>query len=454
MEIIVGASHKYFFKYVINEIWFIYVNNIISNAMAVLASFLWMIGVKRAAFGLSLRSLRYNFNSPSLSVLKKVLAKEKSFIREKITSGVQIGEASDRTIILKWPSFNETRFSKGILLIKFTRTFSYYLKNIDISKLSEYFHIVLEPSWSGYADPDILGWIGVSKNIVIESSEQQDRILMNCFADTFIPVRFGSGCWVPQEDFKPQVIEKVFDSIYIANNNPIKRVYRYITAIKNIVEGGAPEYRACLVCSSWGGDDELVKALIKKSGVEKNIILKFSLPRTEVAKYLNMSRCNILLSYKEGSNRSLFESMFCDIPVICISENIGVDKSCINEFTGLLIPDENLEESLLWMASHYQKFSAKDWAEKNISPAATKENLVEVINRRIGDNLNYDMVHTKVNAPEACYMDNVNFKFRHLNEELFSIFKIGTDTVNLTQNLQVLTKKFNDEFNRSLIEKH
>ena len=445
-----SVSYKYFFKYLTNEIWFGYLNNLVSNVMAIVASILWALGAKRTGLDLSLRSLRYNFNSIALRVVKKALAEQKTLLEEKITTNVQIGEASDRTIILKWPSFKVGEVSKGILLIKFTRTFSYYLKNVDIASLEHYFHIVLEPSWSGYADADILGWVGVTKNIVIESSEQQDRILMNCFAGTFIPVRFGSGCWVPQGDFKPQAIEKQFDSIYIANNNPIKRVYRYIKAIRNIVEGGASEYKACLVCSSWGGDDELVKQLIKKAGMENNITLKFSLPRNEVAKYLNMSRCNILLSYKEGSNRSLFESMFCDIPVICLSENIGVDKSCINEFTGLLVPDANLEESLLWMSRNFEKFSPKNWAEKNISPLATKANLVDVINCRAGDKLSCDEVYTKVNAPEACYMDNVNFKFRHFNEELFSIFKIDLSINDREEKLQSLTKKFTDDFNQSI----
>ena len=445
-----SVTHKYFFKYLTNEIWFVYLNNIISSLMAILAGALWIVGFKRTGFDLSLRSLRYNFNSAALNVLKEALASHKHLVDEKVTLGIQVGEASDRTIILKWPSFHEYHHSKGILLIKFTRTFSYYLKNINIPKLNEYFHIVLEPSWSGYADADVLGWIGMSKNIVIESSEQQDRILMNCFADTFIPVRFGSGCWVPQADFKPQLIEKEFDSIYIANNNPIKRVYRYITAIKNIVDAGATEYKACLVCASWGGDNELVETLIKKAGVEKNITLRFSLPRNEVAKYLNMSKCNILLSYKEGSNRSLFESMFCDVPVICISENIGVDKSCINELTGLLVPDTNLEESLLWMSSHFNKFSPKEWAEKNISPNATKASLVDVINHRVGEELTYDEVYTKVNAPEACYMANVNFKFRHFNEELFSIFRTDSVIDDLDEKLLLLAKKFSDDFEQSL----
>ncbi|RYY77038.1 MAG: glycosyltransferase family 1 protein [Gammaproteobacteria bacterium] len=445
-----SVSSKYFFKYLTNEIWFSYLNNLVSNSMAVAANILWTLGFKNIGLDLSLRSLRYNFNSVALTVVKNALSQDNSLIEEKITSNVQIGEASDRTIVLKWPSFNGSECSKGILLVKFTRTFSYYLKNIDISALTQYFHLVLEPSWSGYADADILGWVGKAGNIVIESSEQQDRILMNCFADTFIPVRFGSGCWVPQGDFKPQAVEKEFDSIYIANNNPIKRVYRYITAIKNIVERGAADYKACLVCASWGGDNELVEGLIKKAGIEKNIALKFSLPRNEVATYLNKSKCNILLSYKEGSNRSLFESIFCNIPVICISENIGVDKSCINEFTGLLVPDANLEESLLWVSNNYSKFSPKEWADKNISPMATKANLVDVINQRASESLTYESVYTKVNAPEACYMDNVNFKFRHFNEELLAIFKMDTVVSNPVQRLQSLEKNFNDAFSQSL----
>ncbi len=273
---------------------------------------------------------------------------------------------------------------------------------------------------------------------------------MNCFPETFIPVSFGSGCWVPLNDFSLQPIDKVFDSIYIANNNPIKRVHRYINAIKNIVNDGNADYKACLVCSSWGGEDDLVKSLIKKSGVERNITLKFSLTRVEVAQHLNMSKCNILLSYKEGSNRSLFESMFCNVPVICISENIGVDKSCINEFTGLLVPDATLEESLLWLSNNFNKFLPKAWAEKNISPTATKNKLVEIINSRAGDCIISESVFSKVNAPEASYMDKIDFKSRSFNEELLAIFeKERANDDDKINRIESLSLRFNEAFSRS-----
>ncbi len=160
MEVILGVSYTYFFKSFINEVWFKLLNNFVSTVLAAAAYLLWIAFARKTSIHFSLMSLRYNFNAVALDVLKKALKESKNLIDEKITSDVQLGEASDRTIVLKWPVFNGAEHSKGILLIKFTRTFSFYLNHIDIEKLNSYFHVVLEPSWSGYADPDILCWIG------------------------------------------------------------------------------------------------------------------------------------------------------------------------------------------------------------------------------------------------------------------------------------------------------
>lgn len=436
---------RYKLAVMMNDIWFKYINGIVAFLMACLAMHLNMIGLRDMAIRMCLAGLRFKFSSRSVVLLKKIMAHDENIICRMVSKGVSLNEAAGRTIVLKWPDVNEDVLKKGIILIKFTRTFSFYLNEVNIASLEKYFYVVLEPSWSGYADPDILAWITRARNIVVQSSELQDRVLLNCFPETFVPVSFGSGSWVPEENFSPDSnAVKEFDSIYIANNNPIKRVSRYLHAIKKVTEQDA-SYRACLVCASWGGGDAFITQLVKNLGLEKSIALYFSLSQKEVAQLVNRSKCNILLSFKEGSNRTLFESMFCNVPVICLSENIGVNKAHINEYTGLLVPDSQLESSLLWMAENSIRFSPRIWAQKNISPFITKKCLIDVINTRAGDEIDYKDVFEKINSPEAKYMEKPGFKTDLYMTDLINLFHKDAGAVDHSKVI-MLSAKFKQDF--------
>jgi hypothetical protein len=96
--------------------------------------------------------------------------------------------------------------------------------------------------------------------------------------------------------------------------------------------------------------------------------------------------------------------MFLDVPVICLSENIGVNKSYINEFTGLLVKDAFFEEALLAMRSCYKNYKPRDWALMNISPQVTTGKLSSVLDSRFGSECNSNL-EIKVNSPEVEYFD-------------------------------------------------
>jgi len=417
---------NYRIRYIANHIWFIYLNKIVAIIMAVISCVLWKMKIYDLSVRICLASLRFHINSIALKILPFIFNEGRHILEKNISDGVDIKAASVRTIVLKWPTFTEEKIHKGIILIKFTKVFSFYLKNIDCEELEKYFYIVLEPSWSGYADPDILYWKYRVGKVVVEASEQQDRVLLSCFPESFVVASFGSGDWVQDEVFVPIDSEKIYDSVYVANNNPIKRVERYLIAVKKIVESGFSNYKGCLLCASWGGDEAIIDRLIKKYNLYKNVDTKFSLDVKSVARLLNSSKCNVLLSYKEGSNRSLFEAMFCNVPVICIYENVGVNKSYINEFTGLLMPDVHLEKSLVWMVDNYKNYSPRRWALENISPSITRKKLVNIINTKYNDILNDGDVFEKVNIPEAKYKINYQFDQSIINEKLLNVFLKNT----------------------------
>ena len=415
---------KYRIVFMLNDMWYRYFRSCMSFLFYIASVIFWSLGGKDKGRRLCCAAIRYGLTSPATNLLGNILSSY-PYSKEDSTSGVSQAEAAGRTIVIKWPVFeHDNCLEKGVLIITFTRTFSYFLRNINLAVLEQYFHIVLEPSWSGYADPDILAFIGRVKKIIVLSSEIQDRVLINCFPDTFVSTSFGASDWVDTKIFKPAAQDKIYDSIYIANTKPIKRVKRYLDAIKKIVDAGNHLYVGCLVCASWGGAKELITKMVDQYGLDRNVVLKFDLSTALVIESLNQSKVNILLSYKEGSNRSLFESMFCGTPVICIYENVGVNKAYINEYTGLLILDINLEQALLWMRNNYSNFDPEKWANENISPVKTTEKLFQVIASRLKhSSLNKEMFFIKTNNPEVSYYDYPDLKARDYSMTLLDIFK-------------------------------
>jgi len=393
---------NYKLRSTLNDLWYTKARHVFSFLYLLLAFVAKLLGKKRLAFMCCAASLRYASTSSALNFLAKILSGY-TFSLGEFSSGVEIKEASCRSIVLAWPCVKDNSIIKGVLAISFTRTFSFYLRNVDLESLEKYFTLVLEPSWSGYADPDILGFIGRSKKIIVQASELEDRVLLNCFPDAFVAVSFGASDWVDYRLFNDLKMEKIYDSIYIANTNPIKRVKRYIEAVSEIVKTDN-KYVGCLVCASWGGAESLVRQLVESYKLDKNLVVRFSLSQSEVARHINQSKVNVLLSYKEGSNRSLFEAIFCNTPIICLSENIGVNKSYINEYTGLLVPDSLLESSLVWISENHSRFNARSWAINNISPSVTTQKLTRLISG-FSDFTNHPSLYVKTNNPEYSYFD-------------------------------------------------
>ncbi|ARU28266.1 glycosyltransferase [Cellvibrio sp. PSBB006] len=443
--------YKYLFKAWINDFWFIHCRSFISLFLLLASHFCRFLGAKRLMMSCCLASLRYRLSSSGVAFFNKYVVTDAYGLTQLVSQGVTIEEAASRTIILLWPEITHNEVKKGIVLLKFTRTFSYFLRNTHIEEMQKYFIFVLEPSWAGYADPDILAWMSKTERVIVQSSELQDRVFLNCLPKSFVPVSFGSGNWVNSHEFMPHSKEKIFDSIYIANTNPIKRVKRYVDAVKNLVAKGHDQYRGCLVCAAWGDNEKIIRQLVQSVGMDAFITLKFSLPKEEVVDLVGQSKTNILLSYKEGSNRSLFESMFCDVPVICLSENIGVNKAYINEFTGLLIPDAQLEDGLQWMQSSYQEFHPRKWALENISAEKTTDCLFEVSKARAYQNLSSETMHVKVNAPEAQYLNAPKINLRFFNRHLLDIFSRAETPAPEEVNSVLLTMK--NELNNNLQEK-
>ena len=348
-----------------------------------------------------------------------------------------------RAIVLNNPKITDSKIIKGILLIKFTDTFNYYCSDIQIEQLIKYFHVILEPSWAGYALPEILYWSYFNEKILIESSEITDRKLIEGLKSNLIPVSFGSSDWVNHEVFKPLNLEKEYASVYVANFNAIKRHHIYFKALSKIDTGK----KSALVCGQWGESQKDIESLIEYYDLKESLDVYVGLSHDELNELLNKSKVNVLLSHKEGSNRSIFEGFFSGVPGIVLSSNIGVNKNYINEFTGKLVTDEELADALKYFDKNWQQYDTRTWAMNNISAVKTTKKMIGLFYSDLDDESKKWAAQTavKVNSPEAIYFDKENEKVMLDSLDIINIFsKSNVDEAmpsNLNKTINDIAKK-------------
>lgn len=292
---------------------------------------------------------------------------------------------------------------KGVLVINFSTTFIDVLKLLDCEKLLKDYWIILEPSWAGYALPEIFAWMKYDQKILVQASEKADRDLLKYLNTNLIPVSFGASDWVDHEIFfkTGDIDNKIYDAIYVANYNSIKRHYVFLKAIK-IIQRYIPEYRAALVCGEWGDSKEEILDIIYSLSLNKVIDIYEEISQRELNKLLNKSKVNLLLSLKEGSNRSLFEGMFAGTPAIVLKNNIGVNKEYFTIETGLAIDEYKLVDALEYFYFQWKEFKPREWAVNNIAPEKTTKKLEE--NLKAISRLDYELP-VKVNQPESIIKD-------------------------------------------------
>ena len=309
-----------------------------------------------------------------------------------------------RTIVLKNPEIREGRIEKGVLLITFTETFPFFYQHIDCERLLKYFYVVLEPSWAGYCDANILFWMKYKPSpVVVEASEIQDFRFLESLGSNLIPVSFGASDWVDFRIFNPVPSEKkTYDSIYVTNYHPIKRHHVFFKALREI---GDPTYSAALAFGQNGDAKQEIGQLIDYYNIRNNVTIYERLPQQQLNTILSKAKVNVLLSLKEGSNRSIFEALFTNLPGIVLKNNVGVNKSYINEMTGRLIDESELAQVLQEFRTSWEKYSPREWALKNISPLVTTRKLSETLQkcaRERGELWSKDLA-PKINAPEVEY---------------------------------------------------
>lgn len=305
-----------------------------------------------------------------------------------------------RVMVLKEPRSNE----KGVLYVMFTEMLLLMFQQLDLRKLMKEYRLVIEPSWTGYCDEDFLRYMQFDDVVFVAAAFPGDFGFLQRAKSNLIPIPIGPCDWVDPDTAAPYLGNaKEFDIVMNANWGSWKRHHVLFRMLKNAKR----RYSAVLIGGGLDGrTTQDIYDLADLYGVRSQITIYESVPYTRVMDITCRARVSVLLSLKEGSNRSISEAIFCNVPVIVLSNHVGgIIKNVVPE-TGLLVKEDRLEEGVEQLVTG--SLSPRAWGLANVSCFKTSVVLNDALLRHAlakGEPWTADIAG-RANSPESKYLSS------------------------------------------------
>ena len=310
-------------------------------------------------------------------------------------------------LVLRAPRYQGSRVvERGVLLLKNTERLDSFRRCAKMLPILERYTLILEPSWSAYANPKLLHFCVYRDHpIVVMSPCQADYRLLDGLKTNLRPVSICASDWVDPRIFCPlKETEKRFDAVMIARWTLFKRHHLLLRTLRRMAD---PSFRVAFVAINKPGDTdrELILSMIQKHRLSAQVTVFEDLEPSGVNHVLNQSKVNVLLSRQEGSNRALSEGFFAGVPGLAFSNHVGIPVTHFTPQTGRLIAEQELTDALYYFRSHWKEFDPRRWAMANIAPGVTTSKLNGVLQRLAKERQEpwtQDIV-SKCNCPELRY---------------------------------------------------
>lgn len=281
-------------------------------------------------------------------------------------------------IVLKSPGPNE----RGVIYLYYSYVYPLFMRLLDAKAVSSRYYLVLEPSWSGHFDPNILTTTQLGTSIFVGSIEPRDADFLKAVHPNLIPVDIGGNTWVDTKVFSPiPGVEKDFDLISIAAWARYKRHWAlFYAAARMRAMGCAP--RLALVGYPLELTARDILAQARLFGIDDLVEIFEQLTPMEVNALLNRSKVHVLWSRREGTPRATIEAMAAGVPsVIRNGFNYGHHYAYINDRTGKFATEKNLPKVLIDMINNYRQYSPREYVISSMTPEAS----TRYLNREIRD---------------------------------------------------------------------
>jgi glycosyltransferase involved in cell wall biosynthesis len=261
-------------------------------------------------------------------------------------------------IILKRPE--PTTGERGVILLKYNATFAEFPAVFDISEIGKRFHLVLEPSFTGYIEAPFFLYPSSDFDVVVQCTHSRDIDFFSTLRLSFHVVRMGGGDWVDHDLFRPQANQaRDFDLVMVAAWSKLKRHHVLFRALARLKPR---RINVALVGYTYDRDAAWIREQMRSFGVEDRCTLFESIPPEQVADILARSKAALLLSKLEGTNKGVYEALFCDTPIIVYRHHVGLNMDHVNAQTGMLADDGELPEVISEILEKRERFSPRQWA--------------------------------------------------------------------------------------------
>jgi glycosyltransferase involved in cell wall biosynthesis len=269
-------------------------------------------------------------------------------------------------VVLK--PYDEATGERGVLMVMYGEGIKAFAAVYDVGALASRYTLVLETSGWGYQEAHFLLYLGSDLDVLVQSPRREDFEFVEGLGANLVPVRVGSGEWVDPATFRPREAgrEASFDAVMVAAWDPLKRHDLLLRAAARLKRERGLRLRIALVGYPLGWPRSRVEELARRHGLEADCAFFEKIPHAEVARLVAESKVSLLLSRQEGSNRSVYESMFCGTPVIVYRHHRGINLDHVNPRTGLLADDAELADALAAAVARPEAFDPRGWALENV----------------------------------------------------------------------------------------
>jgi len=274
---------------------------------------------------------------------------------------------------------------KGVLVVKYNYTFSHIYRFFDIERIASKYHIVLEPSWSGYCNRAILQYCSVSAPVFVEAAEPRDAEFIRTLGANLVAVPIASNWWVDHRVFRPLPgVTKDTDVVMVATWARYKRHFQFFRVLGALRRQGHP-LRVLLIGYAGDMTRNDIAHLAAFFGISDQIEIYDGVSQERVNELVNRARVSLIWSRREGVNRAIIESMFAGVPCILRDGfNYGYKYPYVNEQTGCFTSETDLPQTLLGTIRSSDRYSPREWVSVNMSCQRATALLDEAIGARVG----------------------------------------------------------------------
>jgi len=256
---------------------------------------------------------------------------------------------------------------RGVIVVDYSYVFPLMLGLFDLARIAERYTIVLEPSWAGASNPDILLFTQISPLVYVQTIEPRDRDFLKALDSNLRVVPLAANWWVDPRLAPPSGSARDIDVIMVAAWADIKRHWRVFKALAELKRRGH-RLKVALVGYRYDRTREEIEALAEHFGIRDQIETHERITQEEVSALLARSKVHVLWSRRECANRAIVEAMLADVPVIVRDGlTFGYKYPYINDQTGRFVKEADLGNAIVEMISSRQQYHPREWVLQHMT---------------------------------------------------------------------------------------